>query len=80
MSDGVSDRYVLWAAAGQTMRFEHVAPLHLGVTAPDGAVLPGGPGDTIEFALPATGDYVVEVAPGMGEADQYSIVVTIDPS
>ncbi len=38
---------------------------------------PGGPGDTISFQLPSTGDYVVEVLPGMGEQTDYSITITI---
>jgi len=76
-TDGLTDRYVLRAAAGRTMRFDHVAPFRLSVTDPGGAVLPGGPGDTIEYQLPTTGDYVVEILPGMGEGDAYEITVTI---
>ncbi len=79
ISDGVCDRYVLRLGAGQTMTLTNIGTLHVSVTAPDGSTLPGGPGDTISYQLPATGDYVVEVNPGMSEQDTYSITITVPP-
>lgn len=77
IADTRTDRYVLRARAGQQMTLSPVAPLRVTVTAPDGSLLPGGPAETITFALPRNGDYVIEVLPGMGEADTYAITVTI---
>ena len=48
--EGQSDRYVLRAAAGQRMTIEISPPgtgASLGVFAPNGSPLPGGPGDAI---------------------------------
>jgi hypothetical protein len=75
--DDLTDRYVLRAAAGQSMTLTPVAPLHVSVTAPDGSPLPGGPAETITFQLPLSGDYVVEILPGMSEQTAYSITVII---
>ena len=77
IGDGVSDTYVLRAGAGQQMTISGLGVLHVSVTAPGGAVLPGGPGDTITFALPTTGDYVVQIMPGMGEQTAYDVTFTI---
>ena len=77
ITDGVCDRYALRLGAGQTMTLTNIGALHVNVTAPDGATLPGGPGDTISYELPANGDYVVEIGPGMGEQDAYSITITV---
>lgn len=77
LGDGVSDRYVLRAGAGQQLIVSGLGALHLSVTPPDGSLLAGGPGDTITFDLPTSGDYVVEVLPGMGEVSRYDVTLTI---
>lgn len=77
LGDGVSDRFVLRAGAGQHLTVTGLGALHVGVTAPDGSLLPGGPGDTITFGLPVSGDYTVEVMPGMGEQTTYQVTFTI---
>ena len=80
IGDGVSDRYVMRAGAGQQLTISGLGALHVSVTAPSGATLPGGPGDTLTFGLPATGDYVVEIMPGMGEQSAYDVTFTIPPA
>lgn len=77
IGDGISDHYVLRAGAGQQLIVSGLGSLHLAVEAPDGSLLPGGPGDVVTFDLPETGDYVVEIMPGMGEADGYQIAFEI---
>ena len=37
------------------------------VFAPDGTQLPGGPGETIAYQLPATGDYTILHGPRRSE-------------
>ena len=65
--EGQSDSYVLRAAAGQRMTIEISPPgtgASLGVFAPNGSPLPGGPGDAITYQLPATGDYTIVIGEG----------------
>ena len=77
-SDSLTDTYVLRAVAGQTMTFEPVGSLGLGVTAPDGSPLPFAPDSAIAFSLlPLTGDHVVTVTPKMSNATTYAMTVTI---
>lgn len=80
IADGVSDRYVLTGGAGQTMTLSNIGSLHVDVTAPDGSSLAAGPGDVITYNLPQSGDYIIDVNPGMGEQSRYSILVTIPPN
>ena len=50
----------------------------VGVFAPDGSPLPGGPGDVVTYSLPANGDYKIEIGGGRGDASPtYSMTVTI---
>ena len=77
LTDGVSDRYVLRAGSGRQLTISGLGSLHVSVTAPDGSLLPGGPGDTVTFDLPQNGDYTVEIMPGMGEASTYDVTFTI---
>jgi hypothetical protein len=82
--EGQSDRYVLRAAAGQRMTIQ-ISPLgtgaSLGVSAPNGSALPGGPGDAIAYQLPATGDYTIVIGGGRGDSSPtYSMRVTIPAS
>lgn len=77
LGDGISDRFVLRAGAGQQLVVSDLGSLHVSVTAPDGSLLAGGPGDTVPFDLPATGDYLVEIMPGMGETSRYEVTLTI---
>jgi hypothetical protein len=75
---GSDDRYVLWARAGQSMTLAgSFGGLGVGVSAPDGSQLPGGPADSITYELPATGDYTITIGPRRGEATAYSFTVTI---
>ena len=75
---GSDDHYVLWASAGQSMTLAgEFGGLGLGVVAPDGSQLPGGPGNSITFELPATGDYTISIGPRRSEATSYSFTVTI---
>jgi hypothetical protein len=77
---GSDDHYVLRAAAGQTMTLSgSFAGLGIGVAAPDGTALPGGPGDTIAYRLPADGDYTIAIGQRRGEATTYELTVTIPP-
>ena len=80
INDGVSDTYVLRLGKGQQLTISGLGSLHVSVTAPDGSVLPGGPGDTITFDLPTTGDYVVQIMPGMGEQSTYDVTFTAPPA
>ena len=75
---GSDDRYVLWARGGQSMTLAgEFGGLGVGVVAPDGSPLPGGPGNSITFQLPATGDYTISIGPRRSEATTYSFTVTI---
>jgi hypothetical protein len=75
---GSDDRYVLWARAGQSMTIAGaLGGLGVGVFAPDGSQLPGGPGDSITYQLPATGDYTISIGQRRGEATTYAFTVTI---
>jgi hypothetical protein len=75
---GSDDRYVLWARAGQSMTLAgDFGGLGIGVTAPNGSPLPGGPGDSITYQLPATGDYTISIGPRRSEATTYTFTVTI---
>ena len=75
---GADDRFVLAAEAGQTMTLTgSFGGLGVAVVAPDGSPLPGGPGDSIAFSLPATGDYLITIGPRRSEATSYSFTVTI---
>jgi hypothetical protein len=79
--EGESDRYLLRAAAGQTMTIA-LSPAgtgaSLGVYAPDGTQLPGGPGDLVTYRLPASGDYAIAIGGGRGDSSPtYSMTVTI---
>ena len=75
---GADDRYVLRARAGQTMILSGAfGGLGVGVLAPDGSALPGGPADSITYQLPATGDYTITIGPRRSEATSYSFTVTI---
>ena len=75
---GADDRYVLRARAGQTMVLSGAfGGLGVGVLAPDGSPLPGGPADSITYQLPATGDYTITIGPRRSEATSYSFTVTI---
>ena len=75
---GSDDRYVLWAHAGQSMTLAgEFGGLGVGVSAPDGSQLPGGPANSITFQLPATGDYTISIGPRRSEATTYSFTVTI---
>ena len=61
---GSFDTWVLRAGAGQSMTVQMDPPglaASVGVFAPDGSPLPGGPGDVVTYSLPATGDYRIEV-------------------
>jgi hypothetical protein len=70
---GSDDHYVLRAQAGQSMTLVgSFGGLGLGVFAPDGSQLPGGPADSITYQLPATGDYTITIGPRRGEATTYS--------
>jgi hypothetical protein len=75
---GSDDHYVLWARAGQSMTLAgSFGGLGLGVFAPDGSPLPGGPADSITYQLPTTGDYTITIGPRRSEATTYSFTVTI---
>ncbi len=75
---GADDHYVLRARAGQSMTIAgSLGGLGLGVFAPDGSQLPGGPADSITYQLPASGDYTITIGPRRGEATTYSFTVTI---
>ena len=64
---GSDDRYILWARAGQSMTLAGAfGGLGIGVYAPNGSPLPGGPGDSITFRLPATGDYTITIGSPAG--------------
>jgi hypothetical protein len=77
---GSDDHYVLRAAAGQTMTLSgSFGGLAVAVLAPDGTALPGGPGDTIAYRLPADGDYTITIGQRRGEATTYELTVTIPP-
>ena len=80
---GSFDTWVLRAGAGQSMTVQMDPPglaASVGVFAPDGSPLPGGPGDVVTYSLPATGDYRIEVGGGHGDTSPtYSMTVTIPP-
>ena len=80
---GSFDTWVLRAGAGQSMTVQMDPPglaASVGVFAPDGSPLPGGPGDVVTYSLPATGDYRIEVGGGRGDTSPtYSMTVTIPP-
>jgi hypothetical protein len=82
--EGQSDRYVLRASAGQEMTLVIDPPgtgASLGVFAPDGSQLPGGPGDVITYRLPATGDYTIVIGGGRGDSSpSYTLQVIIPPT
>ena len=81
--EGASDTWVLRAGAGQYMTVRIDPPglaASVGVFAPDGSQLPGGPADIVTYALPATGDYRIVVSGGRSDASPtYSMTVTIPP-
>ena len=70
--EGQSDRYVLRAAAGQRMTIQISPPgtgASLGVFAPDGSPLPGGPGGAITYQLPdQAGDHTIVIGGGRGDS------------
>jgi hypothetical protein len=78
---GSFDTWVLRAGAGQSMTVQMDPPglaASVGVFAPDGSPLPGGPADVVTYSLPATGDYKIEVEGGRGDTSPtYSMTVTI---
>lgn len=79
--EGQSDRYVLRAAAGQSM-FVQLRPegtgAALGVFAPDGRELPSQPGVDFSAVLPASGDYTIVVGGARGDSSPtYTLTVQI---
>jgi hypothetical protein len=77
---GPDRRFVLWAGAGQTMTVSGIEPgTAFTVIAPDGTELPGGPGETISYQLPATGDYTILHGPRRSEVTSFEFTVTIPP-
>lgn len=76
--EGQDNRFVLRAAAGQTMTVSGIeAGTAFSVVAPDGSTLPGGPGEVISFALPASGDYTISHGPRRSEGSTFEFTVTI---
>ena len=78
--EGQDNRFVLRAAAGQTMTVSGIeAGTAFGVIAPDGSTLPGGPGETISYLLPSTGDYTILHGTRRSEVSTFEFTVTIPP-
>jgi hypothetical protein len=82
--EGLSDRHVLRAAAGQTMLLQ-LRPEGTGaalvVFAPDGSELPTQPGVDTSIRLPATGDYTIVVGGARGDSSPtYRLTVRIPAS
>jgi hypothetical protein len=82
--EGQSDRYVLRAAAGQTMLVQlrpEGTGAALGVFAPDGSELSSQPGVDTSLRLPATGDYTIVVGGARGDSSPtYTLTVRIPAS
>ena len=75
---GQDSRFVLRAGAGQTMTVSGIeGGTAFSVYAPDGTQLPGGPGETISYQLPATGDYTIVTGQRRSEVSTFSFTVTI---
>ncbi len=77
------DRYLLAAAAGQSMQVSVSSPTNnvfLSVVAPSGAMLASAPAGAKSFsgALPQTGDYTFRVSTSYGTAQaDYTLVVSV---
>jgi hypothetical protein len=79
VAPGAAHRYVLWAMGGQTLMVDVAAaqPLLLSAWGSDGALLkPAATEDHWEGVLPASQDYVLQLATA-GSATDYHMTVTI---